>query len=125
MNKLLSLIPLFLLSLYVPSAAAATVSWYGPGFGGAAALIILILDIIAIVEVLQSGRPMTEKLLWILFILFFPLISLIVYWYVVCLSYSSFRANHVHVQFYWKKVFTLYQNINILTSILVYHCIHM
>jgi len=78
-NLLLPLASLIFLSLYIPEAAAATVSWYGPGFGGAAALIVLILDIIAIVEVVQSGRNMTEKLLWILFILFFPIIGLIVY----------------------------------------------
>jgi hypothetical protein len=37
--------------------------------------IILILDIIAAVEILRSGKPMVEKLLWILFILFFPIIG--------------------------------------------------
>jgi hypothetical protein len=33
------------------------------------------LDIIAAVEILRSGKSMGEKLLWILFILFFPIIG--------------------------------------------------
>jgi len=78
-SSLLTLTPLIFIFLNVPQSAAAHINWYGPGFGGLAALIVLILDIIAIVEVVQSGRPMTEKLLWILFILFFPIIGLIIY----------------------------------------------
>jgi hypothetical protein len=33
------------------------------------------VDIIAAVEILRSGKPMVEKLLWILFIVFFPIIG--------------------------------------------------
>ncbi|RHZ44690.1 hypothetical protein Glove_712g27 [Diversispora epigaea] len=52
-------------------------SWYS---GGLVGLIILILDLIAIFEVLQTGRrPIFNKLLWILFILVFPVFGLIVY----------------------------------------------
>lgn len=43
-------------------------------------LIILILDIIAIVDVLKSGKPTLHKLLWILLILLFPLVGLIIYY---------------------------------------------
>jgi hypothetical protein len=50
--------------------------YYG---GGLIGLIILILDIIAIVEVLQSSRAVTEKLLWILLILLLPLIGVLIY----------------------------------------------
>ncbi|KAI1611610.1 hypothetical protein EDD37DRAFT_609753 [Exophiala viscosa] len=51
---------------------------YGTG-GGIAGLIILILDIIVIVEVLQSTRPASHKLLWILVVLLFPLVGMILY----------------------------------------------
>jgi hypothetical protein len=33
------------------------------------------LDIIAAIEIIRSGKPIVEKLLWILFILFFPIIG--------------------------------------------------
>jgi hypothetical protein len=49
-------------------------------YGGLLGLVILILDIIAIVEILNSGRPAGNKLLWILLILFFPVIGLIIYY---------------------------------------------
>ncbi|RIB19339.1 hypothetical protein C2G38_2182197 [Gigaspora rosea] len=52
---------------------------YSPVWGGILGLIILILDIIAIFEVLQSGRSMLSKLLWILLIFFFPIGGLIIY----------------------------------------------
>lgn len=47
--------------------------------GGLVGLIILILDIIAIVEILQSGRAVAEKLLWILLVLLLPLIGVLIY----------------------------------------------
>ncbi|MBX3380543.1 MAG: PLDc N-terminal domain-containing protein [Phycisphaeraceae bacterium] len=47
--------------------------------GGLIGLIVLILDIIAIVEVLQSGRAVGEKLLWILLILLLPLVGVLIY----------------------------------------------
>ncbi len=51
--------------------------YYG---GGLIGLIIFILDIIAIVEILQSGRDVGEKLLWILLILLLPLIGVVLYY---------------------------------------------
>ena len=47
------------------------------GIGG---LIILILDIYAIVMILQSGAKAIEKLIWALVVFFLPLIGLII-WY--------------------------------------------
>ena len=47
------------------------------GIGG---LIILILDIYAIVMILQSSAKGIEKLLWFLAVFFLPLIGLII-WY--------------------------------------------
>jgi len=82
---------LFFLIFEVQHVSAAHISaYYGPGFGGLAALIILILDIIAIVEVIQSNRSMGAKLLWILFILFCPLIGLIVYCLLARKSHHSY-----------------------------------
>ena len=43
-------------------------------------LIILILDIYAIVQVLGSGTTVLKKALWSLFILFLPILGLLV-WY--------------------------------------------
>ncbi len=47
---------------------------------GCCGLIILILDIIAIVEVAGSHRTLRGKLLWALFIVFFPILGLIIYY---------------------------------------------
>ncbi|CAF4306287.1 unnamed protein product, partial [Rotaria sp. Silwood2] len=52
----------------------------GPSIGGGiGGLIILILDIIAIVDVLRSSRDVVGKLLWILLIVFFPIGGLIIW----------------------------------------------
>ena len=54
----------------------------GSPFGfGICGLIVLVLDIIAIMEVLQSSRDSTNKLLWILLIIFFPVGGLIAYYF--------------------------------------------
>ncbi len=42
-------------------------------------LIILILDIIAILDVVKSSKDTVKKALWIAVIIFFPLIGMIVY----------------------------------------------
>jgi hypothetical protein len=49
-------------------------------FSGIGGLIILILDIYAIVMILQSSAKGIEKLLWFLVVFFLPLIGLII-WY--------------------------------------------
>ncbi|MCY4205560.1 MAG: PLD nuclease N-terminal domain-containing protein [Bacteroidetes bacterium] len=43
-------------------------------------LIILILDVIAIVEILGSSRSAVRKIVWIVFILFAPFLGLICYY---------------------------------------------
>ncbi|HYE95493.1 MAG TPA: PLD nuclease N-terminal domain-containing protein [Rubricoccaceae bacterium] len=48
---------------------------------GVCGLIVLVLDVIAIVEVLNSARPTGEKVLWCLVIFFFPFIGLLAYWF--------------------------------------------
>lgn len=50
-------------------------------FSGLLGFIVLILDILAIVEVLKSSRSMGSKLLWILLILFFPVVGLLIYYF--------------------------------------------
>ncbi len=63
------------------SSLALAAPFFGIGYGGGIiGLIIFILDIIAIIEVLGSGRPTGEKLLWVLIILFLPLVGLILYY---------------------------------------------
>ncbi len=43
-------------------------------------LIILILDIIAIVEIVGSSRETGSKLIWVLFIIFAPFLGFIIYY---------------------------------------------
>jgi hypothetical protein len=45
-------------------------------------LLILVLDIIAIVHILQSGMDIVKKLLWILIVLVLPLIGMIL-WFAI------------------------------------------
>jgi len=42
-------------------------------------LIILVLDIIAIVHILQSGLSTVKKLLWILVVLILPVVGMILW----------------------------------------------
>ena len=43
-------------------------------------LLIFVLDIFAVIKIIQSSASGMEKLLWILGVIFFPIIGLIV-WY--------------------------------------------
>ena len=55
---------------------------YGMNFGwgsGLMGLVILIADIYAIIQVLGSGASTGTKLLWILLILFLPVVGLIIW----------------------------------------------
>ena len=44
-------------------------------------LLILVLDIFAIIKIVQSSASGTEKILWILGVLFFPVVGLIVWFF--------------------------------------------
>ena len=46
---------------------------------GLIGLVVLVLDIIAIVDILKSGRDTGYKLLWILLVLILPVIGMILY----------------------------------------------
>lgn len=48
---------------------------------GLLGLIVLILDIVAIVKVIGSNASGGRKLVWVLLILFLPLIGLIAWWF--------------------------------------------
>ena len=46
---------------------------------GLLGIVILVLDIIAIYDIFKGGGSTTEKVLWTLAVLFFPLIGMILY----------------------------------------------
>lgn len=50
-------------------------------FGSLIGLIIFILDVIAIIEVFKSSKDTLTKLLWTLLILLFPLVGLLIYYF--------------------------------------------
>jgi hypothetical protein len=52
---------------------------YDSPFGGLFSLIILVLDIMAIVDIIRSSKSLGMKLLWTLVILFLPVLGLILY----------------------------------------------
>ncbi|KAF3935168.1 hypothetical protein ABW20_dc0107773 [Dactylellina cionopaga] len=81
---------LFLSALLTNLAMAAPVgdelvtiqdtAWgYGAG-GGIVGLIIFVIDILVFIEVFKSSRPASHKILWCLFVFFFPIIGLIAYY---------------------------------------------
>lgn len=50
-------------------------------FGGIFGLIILVLDIIAIINVLGSSASTAAKVIWTLLIIFLPLLGLIIWFF--------------------------------------------
>jgi hypothetical protein len=52
----------------------------GVEVGGLLGLVILILDVWAIVRILQSGAETGAKVLWVVVILLLPLLGLILWW---------------------------------------------
>ncbi|CAF1633353.1 unnamed protein product [Adineta ricciae] len=58
------------------SAGSYVGGYIGGGIGG---LIVLVLDVIAIFDVLQTNRTVLGKLLWILLIIFFPIGGLLIW----------------------------------------------
>jgi len=74
------------LSLFSLAAAAPITAeshgnpWQYGAPGGVVGLIVLILDIIVFIEVLPSNRPVVDKVLWCLLVLFFPIGGMIIYW---------------------------------------------
>ncbi|KAK4227175.1 hypothetical protein QBC38DRAFT_200337 [Podospora fimiseda] len=55
-------------------------SWqYGTG-GGVLGLIVLVLDIMVFIEVFQSNRPASHKILWSLVVFLFPILGMLIYY---------------------------------------------
>ncbi|KAM0189699.1 hypothetical protein ACHAPA_010894 [Fusarium lateritium] len=52
---------------------------YGTG-GGIVGFIVLVLDILVWIEVLQSNRPVSHKILWCLVVFLFPIVGMIIYY---------------------------------------------
>ena len=50
-------------------------------YGSVIGLLILILDIVVIIEVFKSSKDLVSKLLWTLLILLFPLVGLLIYYF--------------------------------------------
>jgi hypothetical protein len=44
-------------------------------------LLILVLDIFAIIKIIQSSASGTEKILWILAVLIFPVVGMIIWFF--------------------------------------------
>ncbi|KAK4184848.1 hypothetical protein QBC35DRAFT_476902 [Podospora australis] len=66
---------------------------YGTG-GGILGLIVLILDIIVFVEVLQSNRPASSKIIWCLVVFLFPIVGMVVYYVFSNRSAHSNRSGY-------------------------------
>ncbi|MCY4001282.1 MAG: PLDc N-terminal domain-containing protein [Bacteroidetes bacterium] len=60
-----------------PRLLSMVSSWQNLSLCG---LILVVLDIVAILEILRSYRPASGKLIWILFIIFAPFFGLICYY---------------------------------------------
>ena len=52
---------------------------FGDGYGGILGIIILILDIYAIIRIVQSGAEPLWKAIWIVVVLLLPVIGLILW----------------------------------------------
>jgi hypothetical protein len=83
-RRLLSPAPLLALgALFLAGCGGPTLFDYFNSFwgGGLCAAIVVILDIIALVELLGSSRTTGNKVLWSLFIIFFPFLGCLVYFF--------------------------------------------
>ncbi|PIQ82773.1 MAG: hypothetical protein COV76_02050 [Candidatus Omnitrophica bacterium CG11_big_fil_rev_8_21_14_0_20_64_10] len=47
--------------------------------GGLVGLLVLVLDVIAIVDVIKSVAPSNQKVLWVILILVLPVIGMVLY----------------------------------------------
>ena len=54
---------------------------FNTGYNGLLGLLILIGDVWAIINILQSGASSEKKLLWIVVVILLPLLGLILWWF--------------------------------------------
>jgi hypothetical protein len=82
LRSALPVLPLALLALLLTGCAGGNlIELLGrPWAWGPCTLIIVILDIVALVNLWQSGRTTGDKVLWTLLIVFFPVGGLILYY---------------------------------------------
>jgi hypothetical protein len=45
-------------------------------------LIILVIDIVVVIDILKSNKDMEKKLLWIIAVIFLPLLGPILYYFI-------------------------------------------
>jgi len=82
-NVLNVLVQLFLFALVEASPIQASAHGNAMNFGiggGILGFIVLILDIIVWMEVLQSNRPVPNKILWCVLVFIFPIVGMIIYY---------------------------------------------
>ncbi len=53
---------------------------FGHGYGGILGLIILVLDIYAIIKIVQSSAEPIWKAIWVVVVLALPVLGLILWW---------------------------------------------
>lgn len=59
--------------------------------GSVLSVLIFVLDLYAVIQVLQSNKPFSAKILWSLLIFLCPIVGLIIYLYVALLLFSLFE----------------------------------
>ncbi|KAF2119046.1 hypothetical protein BDV96DRAFT_643203 [Lophiotrema nucula] len=74
------LLQLCALAAAAPVTAQGQNPWQGGVGGGVVGFIVLVLDIIVWIEVIQSNRPVSHKVLWCVLVFLFPIIGIIAYW---------------------------------------------
>jgi len=80
LRSALPVLSLALLALVVAGCGPNLIDRVTGPVGGICGLIIVILDIVALVNLWQSGRDTGNKVLWTLLIVFFPVGGLILYY---------------------------------------------
>ncbi|MDO8290622.1 MAG: PLDc N-terminal domain-containing protein [Parvibaculum sp.] len=53
----------------------------GQGYNGFLGLIILVLDIYAIIKIVQSSAEPIWKAIWVVIVLFLPVLGLLLWWF--------------------------------------------
>lgn len=54
---------------------------FGTEYGGILGLLVLVLDVWAIVKIVQSGAGTGKKVLWIVLVLLFPIIGFLLWFF--------------------------------------------
>ena len=79
LRRLAAALPLAALTLLAGCGPTLIDRVTGP-VGGVCWLIVVILDIVALLNLWQSGRSTGDKILWTLLIVFMPFVGLVLYY---------------------------------------------